>query len=133
MVAVYAFAAWTVFVWGTRISNVVDDAGSSTFDLVLAVVLTLLGVVVLATAWRRRPAWPVPTLVVATVAAWALRTPPLLLDPEHGAAFKAVHAGLAVVSVVLAGLAWRAWRARSSPAAVAAPAPAGSSGAGRTT
>ena len=131
MVPVYAFAAWTVFVWGTRISNVVDDPGSSTFDLVLAVALTVLGVVVLATAWRRRPAWPVPTLVVVTVAAWALRTPPLLLDPEHGAAFKAVHAGLAVVSVVLAVLAWRSWRSRSSSAAVAAPA--GSSGAGRTT
>ena len=120
MVAVYAFAAWTVFVWGTRISNVVDDAGSSTFDLVLAVGLTLLGVVVLATAWRRRPAWPVPTLVVVTVAAWVLRTPPLLLDPEHGAAFKAVHAGLAVVSVVLAVLAWRSWRSVSAPAVPAA-------------
>ncbi|MBW3645419.1 MAG: hypothetical protein KY441_07950 [Actinobacteria bacterium] len=129
MIAVYAFAAWTVFVWGTRISNVVDDAGSSTFDLVLAVALTALGVVVALTAWRRRPAWPVPILVVATVAAWALRTPPLLLDADHGAAFKAVHAGLALVSVVLAVLAWRSWRSLSSPAAVSA----GSSGAGTTT
>ncbi|HEV2766714.1 MAG TPA: hypothetical protein VGV63_03265 [Acidimicrobiales bacterium] len=128
MIAVYAFAAWTVFVWGTRISNVVDDADSSTLDLILAVALTALGVVVVATAWRRRPAWPVPTLVVATVAAWALRTPPLLLDADHGAAFKAVHAGLALVSVVLAVLAWRSWRSLSSPVTVSA-----SSGAGRAT
>ncbi|MDP8987042.1 MAG: hypothetical protein M3N11_01650 [Actinomycetota bacterium] len=127
MTAVYAFAAWTVFVWGTRISNVVDDPDSSTFDLVLAVALTSLGVVVALTAWRRRPAWPVPTLVVVTVAAWALRTPPLLLDPEHGAAFKTVHAGLALVSVALAVLAWRSWRSVSSPPAVS---PA-SSGGGR--
>jgi hypothetical protein len=127
VIAVYVFAAWTVFVWGTRVSNVLDDPDSSTFDLVLAVALAVLGVVVALTAWRRRPGWPVPTLVVVTVAAWALRTPPLLLDPEHGAAFKAVHAGLALASVVLAVLAWRSWR--SLPAATGA-APAGS-GAGR--
>ena len=128
MIAVYAFAAWTVFVWGTRISNVVDD-GSSTFDLLLAIALTALGVAVLLTAWRRRPAWPVPTLVVVTVAAWALRTPPLLLDPDHGAAFKAVHAGLALVSVALAVLAWRSWRSLCSSPAVSAAA----SGPGSTT
>jgi hypothetical protein len=129
VIAVYAFAAWTVFVWGTRISNILEDGDSSAFDLALAVVLTALGVVVAATAWRRRPAWPVPTLVVVTVAAWALRIPPLLLDGDHGPAFKAVHAGLALVSVVLAALAWRAWRSLSAPPAAA---PAGS-GAGRST
>ena len=113
----YAFAAWTVFVWGTRISNILDDGGAGgggrALDLAIAGGLTLLGLVVAVATWRRQPAWALPALVVATVAVWAVRIPVILLDPDHGVAFKAVHAALAVVSLALAAGAWRSSRLRS--------------------
>ncbi len=107
MLAVVVFAVWTVFVWATRVSNIVRDDGSA-LDLVLAVVLAGLGVAVAVAALRRSPRWPLVALVAATAATWAVRTPLILLDGDHGVAFKAVHAALAVVSIVLAALAWRA-------------------------
>jgi hypothetical protein len=126
----YAFAAWTVFVWGTRISNIIDDGGAvgggRALDLAVAGGLTILGLVVAVATWRRRPAWALPALVVATVAVWAVRAPLILLDPDHGAAFKAVHAALAVVSLALAAGAWRTARSRSDRAGART-----ASGAGR--
>lgn len=114
----YAFAAWTVFVWATRVSNILDDGGASgaalAVDLAIAVAMTLLGLLVALATWKGRPTWALPALVVATVAVWGARTPLILLDPEHGAAFKAVHTGLALVSVGLAAAAWRTARARRS-------------------
>ena len=107
MLVVSAFAAWTVFVWATRVSNILRDDGS-TLDLVLALALTSLGLLAAVAALRRRPRWPLAVLAVATVATWAVRTPPIVFDPDHGAAFKAVHVALAVASVALAALAWRA-------------------------
>lgn len=106
MLAVYALAAWTMFVWGTRVSNILRDDGS-TLDLVLAAALAILGIVVAVAAWRRRPQWPLTALVAATVATWAVRTPLILFDADHDPAFKVVHAALAVLSVTLAALAWR--------------------------
>lgn len=106
MVAVYAFAAWTVFVWGTRVRNIVEDQGS-TVDLLAAVALAVLGVAVAVTAWKGGLA-PVLALAAAvTVAVWAVRLPLLVFD-DHGIVFKAVHVALAAVSVSLALAAWRA-------------------------
>ncbi len=104
----YAFAAWTVFVWTTRVRNIVEDDGSS-LDLVLAAALAVLGVAVALVAWRARArqAPVVAVAVGATLLAWAIRTPMILLDSQWGAAFKAVHSALAIVSVVLALAAWR--------------------------
>lgn len=114
---VYAFAAWSVFVWGTRISNILGDEVASTadkaLDLTVAGGLTALALAAALAAWRGRPAWALPALVVATVAVWAVRTPLILLDGGHGVAFKVVHAALAAVSVTLALAAWR--QARSRP------------------
>ncbi len=107
VLALYAFAGWTAYVWGTRVSNIVRDDGY-TVDLVLAGALAVLGVAVAVTTWRRRPRWPLAMLVVVTVATWLVRTPLIVFDPGHGVPFKAVHAALAVVSIVLAALAWRA-------------------------
>lgn len=120
---VFAFAGWTVFVWGTRISNILGDEGASgvsrVVDLVIAGGLTALGLATAVAAWRRRPSWPLPSLVVATALVWAVRTPLIVFDADHGGAFKAVHAGLAVVSLALALAAWppaRFWRDhRSDP------------------
>ncbi len=106
MLAVYAFAAWTVFVWGTRVSNIVRDDGS-VLDLVLALAIVVLGVAVAVAGVRRGPMWPLAALVAATVVTWLVRTPLIVLDADHGGAFKAVHTLLALVSLGLAALAWR--------------------------
>jgi hypothetical protein len=113
VLAVYLFAGWTAFVWTTRVRNIVGDGGSG-LDLALAGSMAVLGVAVGAVAWRARPrlAPVLAVAVVATVVTWALRTPLILLDPEHPLAFKAVHSALAAVSVALALVAWRAAGAR---------------------
>lgn len=118
MDVVYAFAAWTLFVWGNRISNIIgDDASSGTssvVDLGAAVVMVVLGVAVVVGAWRGRPAWALPALVVATVVTWAVRVPLLLAGDEWSVAFEVVHIGLAVVSL---SLAYGAGRSRARAAA----------------
>jgi hypothetical protein len=123
-VVLYALAVWTLFVWTTRIRNIIDDGGawgtSRVVDLAVAVTLVALGVLAVATARRGRPAWAVPALVVATVAVWAVRAPGILLDGQWSAGFKVVHTVLALVSIALAALAWRAWRSHRTPAPVAA-------------
>lgn len=108
MVVVYAFAGWTVFVWSTRVRNIVEDGGSG-LNLAAAVGLTALGAAVGLTAWRRRDllAATVVAAVGATGLAWAIRVPQIVFEADHGAAFKVVHVALAAVSVTLAGLAWR--------------------------
>lgn len=128
----YAFAAWTVFVWATRISNILDDGGPEgggrAVDLAIAGGLTLLGLVLAVATWRRRPVWALPALVVATAVVWGVRTPLILLDPDHGVAFKAVHAGLAVVSLALAAGAWRSSPLRSDPGRARSASAAGTPG-----
>lgn len=103
---VWAFAAWTVFVWGSRIRNILaDDGGAGA--LVVAVGLTLLGLAVAAQAATGRVPWAVPAAAAATTAVWAVRAPLVLLH-DRSVAFELVHLVLAVVSVALAVAAWRA-------------------------
>jgi hypothetical protein len=98
-----ALPIWTLLIWTTRIRNLGAGDWSAT-DLVLPIGLTVLAVVALVD--RRRG---VPALAAATVAVWAIRLP-LVLVHDHGAAFKLVHAVLALVSF---GLAYGSWRAVS--------------------
>jgi hypothetical protein len=114
---VYAFAAWTVFVWANRIRNILDDSAAdgtsgagNPVDLVAAGVMVGLAVLVALAAWRGRPAWAVPALAVATVVTWAVRVPQVLSNPQWSVPFQVVHVGLAVVSIALAYGAWRSWR-----------------------
>ena len=89
VLAVYTFAGWTVFVWATRARNIAEDGGS-TLNLVVALGLAALGVAV-AVAARRGGLAPVLAVAVgATVVAWAVRVPQILLDPQHGLAFQAL-------------------------------------------
>ena len=107
MLFVWAFAVWTVFVWGNRIRNILADDGSAA-SLAVAIALTAMGVavaLVAATGWRRAQVVAVAFLV--TILVWAVRVPIILLDGDHSAGFKAVHTGLAVVSIVLGALALR--------------------------
>jgi len=109
-------AGWTVFVWGTRVRNIARDGGG-TFSLLVALALVALGVLVAVSLLRDgEPRWAVPALAAATVTAWAIRTPMILLG-DHGFAFKAVHTALALVSIALAAAAWRSSEARQRIAA----------------
>jgi cytochrome bd-type quinol oxidase subunit 1 len=98
---------WTLFVWGTRIVNILTDGGGAG-ALVVAGGLTALAVAAgVSLARFRRLPWAVPALAAATIAVWAVRVP-LLLVHDHEAAFVVVHLVLAGVSVVLSALALRA-------------------------
>jgi hypothetical protein len=97
----YALPVWTVLIWTTRIRNIVAGDWSAG-DLILPVGLTVLAVLALV---RRRPG--LQALAVATAAVWIVRLP-LVLVHDHPAAFKVVHAVLALVSLALAGATWRA-------------------------
>jgi hypothetical protein len=108
MALLLVFAGWTLFVWGTRISNILSDGGGAA-ALLVATGLVALGLAVALHAFTRRLAWSVPALVAGTVAVWAVRVPGVLLH-DHSTGFKAVHLALGVVSVLLALAALRATR-----------------------
>lgn len=111
MRATLLFAAWTLLVWGTRISNVLEDDGSAwAVAVAIAMIAGGAAVVITAVAGRglRRA---VVVLALATVAVWLVRLPGLLLDADHGTAFKLVHTALAVVSIALAATATAVVRA----------------------
>ena len=100
-----ALPIWTLFVWLTRVRNVVRDDGA---DIGLLVPVVLCGLALYAFADRRRG---IPALAAATVAVWVVRLPMVLVH-DHSAAFKIVHAGLGVVSLLLSAMAVRRLRHR---------------------
>lgn len=105
------FAGWTIFVWGNRISNILDDgrgfSATRTLGLSFAVAVTALGVVVaIANLRGGKSQWPLPTLVLATIAVWAIRVPLIAFDADHGVGFKIVHTALAAISIALGVGAW---------------------------
>ena len=104
-VVAWALVLWTLFVWGTRIANILADGGGAG-ALAVAVVLTALGLAAAASLAAARPPWAVPALALATIAVWAVRVP-LVLTNGHEAAFVVVHLVLAAVSVALAAATLR--------------------------
>lgn len=95
-----ALAVLTVLVWGVRIRNAAGELGPT----VLAVTFVALAVAVLLTRGA-----PPAVLALAgwTIAVWVVRIVDIALFSDHEAAFVAVHAALAMVSVSLAVLAAR--------------------------
>jgi hypothetical protein len=110
---VVALCLWTLFVWTTRIRNVLGDddlgAGGRAAGLAVSGSFVVLAVVVLA-AVRGRSRILAPTaraLAAWTVAVWLVRGTAIALG-DHAATFVVVHLLLALVSIGLAVLAWRA-------------------------
>lgn len=106
-------AAWTLFVWLTRVRNAVEDDDLSTAGkagaLALSASFVVLACLVLDATVRhgdRRGAL-VALLGLWTVVVWPVRTVQIA-TAGHGAAFVVVHVALGVVSVALAALAVRA-------------------------
>ena len=110
--AAVALAAWSVFVWTTRIRNVWSDDQLSTGEqwtgtaLALSFIALALAVgwsLVRSTSWRRRA---VLALASWTIAVWVVRSIGIA-TADHDGAFIAVHLVLAVISIGLAGFAIR--------------------------
>ncbi len=109
--------AWTLFVWTTRIDNVLSQDDLTTTGraarLALALSFTVLGVAFVAVAWRARgrALSRVEALVVEvgcwwTIGVWAVRGAQISLG-DNDAAFIVVHAVLGIVSIALAALTLR--------------------------
>lgn len=106
-------AAWTVFVWVTRIRNVVGDDDLSNVGRTQGLLLSgsflalaaIAAAAVLAGHERRRAV--VALLALWTVAVWVVRSAQIATS-DHGVGFIVVHLVLGVVSVALAVLAVRA-------------------------
>lgn len=106
-------AAWTLFVWLTRVRNTVGDDGSSTAgraaSLALAASFVVLAVFVLDSLRpgdRHRRA-RVALLALWTVLVWPVRSVQIA-TADHGAGFVAVHVALGAISIALAVIAVRA-------------------------
>ena len=113
------FAAWSGYVWTTRILNAwaatsEETATAKAISTVTAVVLLAGAVAAVAILVRARSrafaaaeSFVLRAFAAATVAVWAVRIPLIVLDAEHNVAFKVVHTTLALISIVLAALTWR--------------------------
>ncbi|MCU1453984.1 MAG: hypothetical protein JWN46_2130 [Acidimicrobiales bacterium] len=119
-----AFAAVTLLIWGNRVwLNWTAPHVGVAAKVALSVPITcfvVASLVLLAAMLRgadpRHPRFRalVRAFAAGTVVFWAVRLPMILVH-QHPAAFKVVHAALAVASVMAAVLAWRAVPAASSP------------------
>lgn len=106
------FALWTLFVWGGRLRNLLQEPGPladvSRWSVAGAVTFSAVGLAVLVFALSGgrgillRAA--VFALVALTFVVWAVRAVDIAAG-DHSLGFIIVHLVLAVVSVVLGGLA----------------------------
>ncbi len=103
--------AWTLFVWGGRLRNLVRGDEDAPVSFVLAVVFCALAAAVVGSWFLARPRHRpvVIALAVVTAAVWAVRGVQIALA-DHELGFIVVHTVLALVSIGLAGFAW--WRGR---------------------
>lgn len=125
--AVFVFCAVTLAIWGNRIWLAWTNEGDSlarklgwSLPITIFVVLALVVGGAMVVGVDRSDLWFVRTVqvfAVGTVVFWAIRAPMIILadqDVANPAAFKIVHAVLAVVSVAAAIAAFRAVEAVSA-------------------
>ncbi len=109
--ALTVLGIWTVFVWGTRLRNVLEDATLDTGATVwrLVWIAAFVGLAVICVVAERRSWASAPGLVRAfgtwTVGFWLVRSIGIA-GGAHTAGFVAVHLVLALVSVALVAASW---------------------------
>jgi hypothetical protein len=118
-VAVLGLAAWSLVVWTGRLGlawGTSGSTGSKVLATVPVAIFVALGVALAIVVLSRASAALTEAgrrfavaVAVWTVGYWVVRLPFILTD-GHGAAFKGVHAVLAVLSWAVAGLALRSLR-----------------------
>jgi hypothetical protein len=108
-IATYSLAAWTLFVWLTRVRNAVGDS-----EAITAFILPVLLVVLACLAVAKPRRWG-RLLAIAASAVWLVRVP-MILVADHDVPFKVVHTGLAVITWGLAAWTLRAEARAAVPA-----------------
>lgn len=124
---VFALAAWSLFLWASRLGlawEVEPTLARKLLATVPVAIFVALGVATLVALWRRPPdergellsGWG-RTLVwgfaIWTIGYWLVRMP-MIATSSRAVGFKAVHAVLATVSVGISVLALRSQRAAHS-------------------
>ena len=102
--ALAVMVGWTVFLWLSRVRNVVSNDDLNSFGVAwrLGVVVVFLALAGLAIKGRL-----IAAFVVWTIGYWFLRGGGILISAEYDAAFKAIHTVLMVVSIGAAMWVWR--------------------------
>ena len=104
--ALGVLVGWTVFLWSSRLRNVVSNDELDTWGVTWRVGVVVIFVVLAALAATGRA---IPVLVVWTVGFWVVRGGGILLD-DHDVGFTLIHTALMVVSI---GAAMWVWRTRT--------------------
>ena len=117
---------WTLFIWGSRIRNIVRaDGWVASGAMAAAVMFTVLGLTLVVLTVRSGPADEAAVwsdaggrlgvgLASLGILWWVVRDL-LILFADHSVAFKLVHTVLAVITVILSGWVIRSWLHRGRP------------------
>jgi hypothetical protein len=111
-VPTFTLVGWTLFVWVTRIRNIVgdDELTGSARAWRLGAAVAFVGFAVALLAVRRfspaRSRVVLAPFMVLSVGYWLVRGTGILVA-DHDVGFKVVHTVLMVISIVLAMWAWR--------------------------
>jgi len=107
---VWVLIAWTVFLWLSRLRNVLnnDELSSGGRAIRVGVVVIFVGLgLAAALAVRRRQPRLLVGFLAWTVGYWLIRGIGILIDGDYSVGFKAVHTALMVVSLTLSALTAR--------------------------
>lgn len=108
--AATALVVWTLFVWVSRLRNVVDndeltDFGRGWRIVVVGIFVSLAGLVCIS-KWKKSELFTPSVIALAlwTIGFWLVRGGGILIG-DYSAGFKAIHTVLMIVSIGLACLA----------------------------
>jgi len=107
---IWVLIAWTVFLWLSRLRNVLnnDELSSGGRAIRVGVVVIFVGLgLAAALAVRRRQPRLLVGFLAWTVGYWLIRGIGILIDGDYSVGFKAVHTVLMVVSLTLSALTAR--------------------------
>ena len=112
---VWVLIAWTVFLWLSRLRNVLNDedltSGGRAIRVGVVVVFVAMAAAA-AVAVRRRKPIVLVVFLCWTVGYWLVRGTGILIDGGYSLSFKAIHTLLMVISLTLSALTARQLRER---------------------
>ena len=107
--ALAVLVGWTVFLWVSRLRNVLGNDELSDAGVAWRVAVVVVFVALAALVAVEAGPWAIPLLVWWTVGFWLVRGGGILLD-DHDLGFTLVHTALMVVSI---GAAMWVWQTRT--------------------
>lgn len=102
---VLPLAVVTLFIWGVRLRNVIEDEGLGSFGGVVTIAFLVIGLGLLAVGLTPKLRMNLPMMTFAKAAAvftvgwWIVRMIGILVDRSHSVGFIVVHAVLAGASI----------------------------------